>query len=246
MSTKPFVSLLCPTYARPWFVEQAVKLFLRQTWTNSELLIFDDSPKPLQAAIKDTPRIKVTHLNEHLPMGTKLNMGLDAAQGDFIAHWDDDDWQSPLRLTRQAETLVLDGVDACGYTCEELMTTGDARFWKFDRSFNPRKVYVGNSMISVGVPFMDGTAMFRRSVVGPTRYPTIQVSQKVQFIYDLWKKRGAKLKQLPNVGMYVYVRHPQQSRARNTWQYLQDRRLTAINKPAWFPQADLDFYRRAV
>lgn len=244
MREKYSVSCICPTYSRPRFLEQAVRLFLRQTWQRSELLIFDDSPKGLQAEIQESPRVKVFRLNERLPMGHKHNLGLAAAQGEFIAHFDDDDWQSPLRLIRQVETLAIEGLDLCGYVTDCLLTTGDARFWRFDRTFIPRKLYVGNSMISVGVPFMDGTAMFRRGIVGPTLYPTIQVSQKVQFLYDLWKKQGAKIKALPNTGMYVYTRHRKGS-ATNTWQYGRDRRLLPIEQPRWFPSADLDFYRRA-
>jgi len=245
MSEKYFVSCVMPTYARPRFVEQAVKYFLRQSWTRAELLILDDSPQDLRAEISDHPRIKLIRLKDRLPMGEKHNLGLDQAQGDFIAHWDDDDWQSNLRLVRQLETLTLEDVDLCGFSMGTLLTTGNARFWKFDRSFTPRKQYVGNSMVTVGVPFMDGTAMFRRGIVGATRYPTIQVSQKVQFLHDLWKKQGARIKALPNAGMYVYVRHSPKTGATNTWQYLQDRRLLAIDKPSWFPYGDLDFYRRA-
>jgi glycosyltransferase involved in cell wall biosynthesis len=242
--TKPRVTLLCPTYARPQFVEQTIKLFLRQTWTESELLIFDDSPRELRAAVPKTPRVKVIYLNERVPMGDKLNMGLDVAQGDFIAHWDDDDWQSPFRLTRQLETLMLSPVDICGYPRGALMTTGDARFWVFDPRYIAHKPLIGNATVPLGIPFMDGTAMFRRSIVGSVRYPTLPVGQKVVFIYELWKTHGARIKPLVNDGMYVYVRHHAASHAVNTWQYLQDLRLLEIPRPSWFPLADLPFYRK--
>lgn len=235
-----------PTYRRPRFVEQAVRMFLRQTWRNSELLILDDSPRAEQTPLKGTPRIKVIRLSDRLPLGEKHNLGLDAAQGEYVAHWDDDDWQSPLRLVRQLEVLALEPVDACGYTCETLLTTGDARFWMFDRTFTPRKPTIGNSTVGVefGIPFMDGSAMFKRTVVGAARYENIAVGQKVKFLHTLWKKMRARLKALPNHGMYVYVRHAPKSTTANTWQYLQDRRLLPIPKPSWFPGADLDFYRR--
>jgi glycosyltransferase involved in cell wall biosynthesis len=245
--TNRLVSCVMPTYRRPRFVEQAVKLFLRQSWANSELIILDDSPAGEQAMVQDSPRIKLIRLPARLPMGDKHNLGLDAAQGDFLAHWDDDDWQSPHRLLRQLETLLTQPVDLCGYTCDVLLTTGDARFWRFDRAFTPRKPKIGNSDIGVeyGIPFMDGSAMFRRAVVGSTRYPDVKVGQKVLFLHTLWRNCGARLKQLPNAGMYVYVRHSPRSGTTNTWQYLKDRRLLSIDKPSWFPFADLDFYRRA-
>lgn len=244
MKVKHFVTALCPTYRRPRFVEQAVQLFLRQTWKNSELLILDDSPPAEQTTVRESSRIKVVRFSQRLSQGEKLNIGLDMAQGELVAHWDDDDWQSAHRLVRQVETLVLEPVDVCGYTCEMLLTTGDANFWRFDRTFRRDKTLVGNATIPLGIPFMDGAAAFRRSAVGPTRYTTIAVGQKVQFIHDLWKKQGAKLKALPNPGVYVYVRHSPRSGAENTWQYLQDRRLTPLPKPVWFPEHELDFYRQ--
>jgi len=244
MKAKHFVTALCPTYRRPRFVEQAVKLFMRQTWKNSELLILDDSPPGERTTVKESARVKAIRFDQRLSQGEKLNVGLDIAQGEFVAHFDDDDWMADSRLIRQVETLVMEPVDACGYTCETLLTTGDARFWRFDRTFRRDKLLVGNATIPLGIPFMDGTAVFRRSVVGPTRYPTVTVGQKVQFIHDLWTKQGAKLRALPNPGVYVYVRHAPRSGAANTWQYLEDRRLLPLPKPSWFPNSELDFYRR--
>jgi len=238
-----FVSCVCPTYARPRFLEQAVKLFLRQTWTKSELIILDDSPKSERAEIKDTPRVKVVRISERIPMGEKHNWGLDLAQGDFIAHFDDDDWQSPRRLVRQLEALELQGFDLCGFQTDCLLTTGDARFWRFDRSFGKRAGFIGNSVIDYGVPFMDGSAMFRRSAARSFRYPTIATGQKVAFLHQIWKA-GGKLKSLPNDGTYIYVRHKKGGSAMNTWQYWSDRRLLSIPRPPWFPDSELDFYRR--
>lgn len=245
------VTCVCPTYARPVFLQRAVKQFLQQSWAKSELLVIDDSPKELRAELPSSPRVKVHYLKDKHVLGDKHNIGLDLAQGDFIAHWDDDDWQSPRRLVKQLEELLLgEEGDICGYATDVLLTTGDARFWRFDRKFygnNPKHGFVGNSPINYGVPFMDGTAMFRRSIVGKIRYPSMQVSQKVKFLYDIWKQNdNIKLLRMANEGMYVYVRHSSRSSATNTWQYLKDRRLTPIHKPAWFPQSDLDFYKRAV
>jgi len=233
----PLVSCICPTYSRPRFLVQTVEYFLRQRWRNAELIILDDSPSDLQAPLRMYPRVRVKRFSDRLPMGLKHNIGLEMAQGDFIAHWDDDDWQSSMRLMRQVETLLLEPVDVCGYATNLLMTDGDGKFWRFLRG--KRKTLVGNAMIAVNVPFMDGTAMFKRSVVGEMQYPTIEVGQKVVFLEGL-ERAGAKLKGMPNEDMYVYVRH-----GVNTWQYRNDRRLTPVERPTWFPPQDLAFYRGA-
>jgi len=245
MRQQNLVTCVCPTYSRPMFVEQAVRLFSRQTWRRAELLILDDSPKDLQCSVKESDSVKVVRLPERVTMSHKHNLALKLAQGDFVAHFDDDDWQSPMRLMRQLEALVLRGLDICGFPTGYLLTTGDARFWKFDRSFKSQARFVGNSVIDYGIPVMDGSTMFRRAVVGDRQYPEMVTGQKVVFLHQLWKA-GAKLEVLPNDGMYVYVRHSPSSSAVNTWQYGRDRRLAPTDRPSWFPAADLEFYRRAM
>lgn len=222
-----------------------MKQFLQQSWTNSELLVIDDSPSNQRVRVAG-PRVKVIYPNERMSLGAKHNLGLELAQSEILSHWDDDDWQAPRRLIHQVEALALGKADICGYATDLLMTTGDAKFWRFDRTFIPTTEYVGNSMTKVGVPFMDGTAMWWRKLVGDIRYPDIAVSQKVKFLYDVWKMRNARVLRLPNDGMYIYVRHSNASSAHNTWQYMRDRRLLAVNRPPWFSDEDMEFYRNAV
>jgi glycosyltransferase involved in cell wall biosynthesis len=236
ISSRPLVSCIMPTFNRPHFVAQAIRLFMRQTWEHAELLIFDDSPKGARAEVPKHPRIKLFRLEEPTPMWAKHNLGLDAAQGEVLAHWDDDDWQSPLRLIREVEAIVLEGFDICGLTFDLFLTYGDGRFWRFDPKFGPRRGPIGNAQIRNRLPFMDATAMFRRSAIGSFRYPPLKVGQKVGFLQDVWDA-GAKLKQIKNGGLYVYVRHD-----RNTWQYGSHRRLLPVPRPQYFPQLELPFY----
>ena len=36
------------------------------------------------------------------------------ARGEFVAHWDDDDWMAPGRLTYQVGSLLRSGAELCG------------------------------------------------------------------------------------------------------------------------------------
>lgn len=238
------VSCVCPTYARVEYLERAAKLFLAQSWQRAELIVIDDSPKNMRASLPASPRIKVIYLDDKVSMGAKHNIGLELAQGEYVAHWDDDDWQSPRRLVKQIEHLATDHGDVCGFAMDMLLTTGDARFWRFDRTYQPKKALVGNATVKVSVPFMDGSAMFKRSAVGAARYPDIPVGQKVVFLDEV-RRQGARLTTLTNDGDYVYVRH-RGPKYVNTWQYGSDRRLLPVSTPSWFPVAHLDFYKKAV
>ena len=45
-------------------------------------------------------------LDRRAPVGAKRNIACEVAQGEVIAHWDDDDWMAPEWLRSQVETLL--------------------------------------------------------------------------------------------------------------------------------------------
>jgi glycosyltransferase involved in cell wall biosynthesis len=53
-------------------------------------------------------------LSERRPLGAKRNLACEIARGEIIAHWDDDDWYAPDRLSRQAALLTDSGASLCG------------------------------------------------------------------------------------------------------------------------------------
>ncbi|MGH9461076.1 MAG: glycosyltransferase family 2 protein, partial [Vicinamibacteria bacterium] len=107
MNFRPLVSLVCPTYGRPQLIPFAVQFFLSQTWTRSELIIIDDSPRDLQCKIRESGRIRVVRLKDRLSLGEKHNLGHDLAQGDILGYQDDDDIWGHHRLARQLQPIVL-------------------------------------------------------------------------------------------------------------------------------------------
>ena len=48
-----------------------------------------------------------------MPIGAKRNIACELAQGEVIAHWDDDDWMAPAWLGSQVETLLSKGAGIC-------------------------------------------------------------------------------------------------------------------------------------
>jgi glycosyltransferase involved in cell wall biosynthesis len=124
----PLVTCVMPTANRRVFVAQSIWYFLRQDYGPRELVVLDDGDESVAPLIPDDERIRYVRLEGRRPLGEKLNRGCGLARGELIAHWDDDDWIGPERLSRQVAALESGGADACGL--DELLTyrleTGEA------------------------------------------------------------------------------------------------------------------------
>lgn len=110
------VTAICPTFNRKQYLPTSIASFLAQTYTDSELLIVDDSAESVEDIIPKHPRIRYVRM-ERLPrpeiyghdgrmlIGAKRNYCCEKAYGEFIVHWDDDDWQAPGRIADQVAQL---------------------------------------------------------------------------------------------------------------------------------------------
>ena len=96
----PKVSLVCPTYNRQKYLPIALRCFFQQQYQNVELIIVDDSDNGIPPWQTADDRVGYIYLPSRTPTGTKRNIGTEAATGDVIANWDDDDWSSPHRIER--------------------------------------------------------------------------------------------------------------------------------------------------
>jgi glycosyltransferase involved in cell wall biosynthesis len=100
---RPLVSCACVTEGRAAFMPWLVWCFDRQTWPHRELLIVDSSERPFGLSSRDDVRVVA------LPPGTgiarKRNVAVQAARGDLITWFDDDDWQHPHKLAWHVEAL---------------------------------------------------------------------------------------------------------------------------------------------
>lgn len=96
IAQKPLVSCLCVTENRHAFMPWLLWSYDRQRWTERELVIIDSSEPPVE--LPKRRDIRVIHLPLGTSLGKKRNLALDAARGQIIAWFDDDDWQHPERL----------------------------------------------------------------------------------------------------------------------------------------------------
>lgn len=104
----PSVTVLMPVHNGGAFLREAVDSILVQTYGDFELLIVDDCSTDDSVAIAGSfsdSRIRIVRSDKRLKLSGVLNLGLDAADGKYIARMDADDVCVPERLELQVEYL---------------------------------------------------------------------------------------------------------------------------------------------
>jgi len=230
----PLVSCIMPTYNRPHFVPQAIRYFLAQEYPNRELLILDDGD-PIEALLPtQEPAIRYLRLPQKTDLGTKRNLACEAARGEILIGWDDDDWYGCERIRAQVAPLLADEADVTGLENTLLLNVQDGSWWSCSPVLHNRMFYQG---------VISGTLAFRKTIWHThARFPARGVGEDALFHQQLHRSRARTVK-VSNNGLFIYVRHGANSWRFQTGRFLQASGWLHAKQPAFIPQADLDFYR---
>mgnify|MGYP005765631407 FL=1 len=99
---KPLISIIVPIYKAESYLTQCVTSLMRQTYHHLEIILVDDgSPDGCGALCesfqREDGRITVLH-QENKGVSAARNRGILAAQGQYIAFVDADDWADPTYI----------------------------------------------------------------------------------------------------------------------------------------------------
>jgi len=134
MINLPRVSVIMNCYNGSKFLSQAIESVIQQTYSNWELIFWDNRSTDLSAEIlKDyqDSRIKYFLSANHTKLSDARNAAVNASGGEFIAFLDVDDWWEPQKLERQVQQFQDDAV---GLAC--------SNFWILDeRKSNIKLAY---------------------------------------------------------------------------------------------------------
>ncbi len=169
----PLVSCIMPTAERRSYVPHAIRYFLNQDYPHKELIILDDGEDRVADLIPAIPTIRYFQTNRRNSIGAKRNMLCEEARGELIAHWDDDDWHAPQRLSVQIEALLNSGKDICGITRLLFFSPGSNRAWEYQYPAAQR-VWLSGS-----------TLLFRRDLWKKHRFRDINVGEDTTFVWGL-------------------------------------------------------------
>lgn len=108
------VSVIIPSYNREKTIERAVMSVLNQTYKDLELIVVDDCSKDntveVLKSIKDD-RLKIIRLEKNSGACVARNVGVENAQGDYIAFQDSDDEWLLDKLEKQMAIFEKEKVD---------------------------------------------------------------------------------------------------------------------------------------
>ncbi|HLA64317.1 MAG TPA: glycosyltransferase, partial [Rhodothermales bacterium] len=234
LEKEPLVSCLMPTRDRRPFVAQAIRYFLRQDYPHRELVVVDDGDDPVEDLMPDDPRIVYVRLPGRASIGAKRNVAGDAARGEVLLCWDDDDWYGAGRLRAQVGPLVRGEADVTALGRSPFLCIPTGRFWQCSARIHARMFYK---------QVVGGTLAFRR---GPwragARFPDGSLAEDAALLRDLLH-RGARLAPIVNRDLFVYIRHDA-----NSWRFQQGSHLdrqgwNVAPWPAGMPEEDRAFYR---
>jgi O-antigen biosynthesis protein len=229
----PLVSCIMPTYNRRRFVPQAITYFLRQDYPNRELIIVDDGTDPVRDLIPEDPYVHYLRLPTKHSIGAKRNLACEAAKGTVILCWDDDDWYAPHRISYQVAPLLEDKADITGLDKSLLFSLPTQQFWTCTSHLHAR-LFV---QAVVG-----GTLAFWKKLWGnSTRFPHTSLAEDAAFLQSLIR-RGARLARLANDGIFIYVRHDNNSWRFTLGNFLDNTGWQQVMPPSFLPESDCAFY----
>ena len=186
------ISCILPTGNRAAFTRQAIRCFLRQDYPNLELLIVDDGSDQIADCVPQSDRIRYLRLDRKLSIGAKRNFACEHARGEFIVHWDDDDWYPRERVSRQIRAMSERNCEVSGTSRILYYDLQSKHAWEY-RYPNSNASWVGGN-----------TLAYRKRFWARHRFPDIQVGEDSRFV---WSTGGKSICDLADPSLCVATAH---------------------------------------
>lgn len=109
----PKITALMPLFNGRRYIRESLESIQKQTFSDWEFIIVNDFGSNdgcadiVRRYAQEDPRIKLVQLEERLGLAASLNVGLDMAQGEYIARVDVDDPSEPERFEKQFSFLEM-------------------------------------------------------------------------------------------------------------------------------------------
>ena len=190
MTTKPYVSVVIPTFNHAKFLKKALDSVVAQSFQNWEAVVVNnfstDNTIEVVNSLAD-PRIKLFNFSNNGVIAASRNHGLKEAAGDFIAFLDSDDVWYPSKLQKCVEQALVGYQFICHgeLWINSDLTQRTVMYGPASNATYNRLLYKGNC-ISTSTTFIAKSLL--GSVQGFDENPEIITTED----YDLWLRLAAK------------------------------------------------------
>lgn len=139
----PLVSIITPTRGRDAFLPSIYACVMSQDWPSIEWLICDDSQETSKFfRRRRDARITYYHNSEAQTVGAKRNELVSRSSGQYIAHFDDDDYYAPNYISHMISALRERGADLVKLNGIFIYDKRYNRYFYWNQSQEARTQYV--------------------------------------------------------------------------------------------------------
>jgi len=183
----PRYSVIMPAYNSVRFIDETILSVINQTFTDWELLIYDDgstdgSVTAIEEYVSKDPRVKLTKGGQNSGAAAARNKLISDARGEYIAFLDSDDLWLPTKLSEHENVMRNSDVNI-SFSCYEIMDEQGNRSGKAIDVEAPLRVsYL--DMLKKNATMGCLTVVVRRSAFKDLSMPLIRQGQD----YALWLK----------------------------------------------------------
>lgn len=217
--SSPLVSIIIPCYNAQSTISQTIESVINQTYKDWEMLIIDDCSSDNSGEIikKYVSRdIRIKYFQTPAPTGSPSiprNIGLENANGTYVAFLDADDLWLPKKLESQIEFMEQNNINFVYSDYEKIDYMGNRnnRIIKM-----PSVSSFWDVIETCTIPCL--TVMMTRDIIGNTRFKPI-AKEDFAFWLDILKK---DVKAYNSGGVQALYREQQKSRSSNKFKMIQD------------------------
>ena len=230
----PLISIIIPIYNTEKYLPRCIDSILAQTFRDFELLLINDGSTDNSGTIcdeyvKKDSRIRVFH-KENGGASSARNMGLDNAQGEWIAFIDSDDWIDTTMYESMFTIAKKESVDAVycdivmhfeygeynhSYNCEyedhrlmyDCLVPIDVVYFSMCNKLVAKKVYDNNNI---------------RAIHGANMWEDVELAIRTRYFV-----RESKV---INKGFYHYNCQNQTSTTHAQWQHLLNGQIERVQQ----------------
>ncbi len=192
----PLISIIVPVYKVELYLSRCVDSLIAQTYKNIEILLVDDGspdncPILCDEYAERDGRIRVIH-KRNGGLSSARNAGIDAANGDYIAFVDSDDWVEPQTYSDMIELLINKKLDIVCCEISRLSNVGEIERYRF---YDTGTVMTGSDVAKeilldrIGSHVVKG--LYKRNCWDEIRFPIGLLYEDIYVTYKVFDKAKA-------------------------------------------------------